>query len=59
MFPEARRVNWKAKFPKAQQQALDMLDKLLQFNPDKRLTAEEVSLAAWALCVCVCACLYV
>jgi serine/threonine protein kinase len=41
MFPEAKRVNWKSKFPKAQEQALDMLDKLLQFDEDKRLTAEQ------------------
>mmetsp|Transcript_6208 Transcript_6208/g.15867 ORF Transcript_6208/g.15867 Transcript_6208/m.15867 type:complete len:357 (-) Transcript_6208:136-1206(-) len=41
MFPEAKRVTWKQRFPKAQDQALDMLDKLLQFDEDRRLTAEE------------------
>ncbi len=29
------------KFPKASAEAHDMLDRLLQFNPEKRLTAEQ------------------
>ena len=41
MFPAARRINWKELFPKSSDQALDMLDKLLQFSPDARLTAEQ------------------
>ena len=41
MFPESKRVVWKQRFPNAQDQALDMLDKLLQFDEDRRLTAEE------------------
>jgi len=41
MFPEAKRCKWAEKFPKASAEAHDMLDQLLQFNPDKRLTADQ------------------
>jgi serine/threonine protein kinase len=41
MFPAARRVNWAAQFPKASAQALDLLDSLLQFSPERRLTAAQ------------------
>ena len=41
MFPASERVNWAEKYPKASASALDLLDKLLQFSPDKRYTAEE------------------
>ncbi|KAJ1487428.1 kinase-like domain-containing protein [Baffinella frigidus] len=40
-FPKVSPAGWKSVYPKASEQALDMLDKLLQFNPKKRLTPEE------------------
>eukprot|EP00277_Geminigera_cryophila_P030238 CAMPEP_0173057526 /NCGR_PEP_ID=MMETSP1102-20130122/799_1 /TAXON_ID=49646 /ORGANISM="Geminigera sp., Strain Caron Lab Isolate" /LENGTH=367 /DNA_ID=CAMNT_0013923071 /DNA_START=70 /DNA_END=1169 /DNA_ORIENTATION=+ len=41
LFPASRRIAWKELFPKSSEQALDMLDNLLQFNPENRLTAEQ------------------
>lgn len=35
------RVDWAARFPKANPQALDLLDKMLQFNPSKRISVQE------------------
>ena len=32
---------WSALYPNASADALDLLDRLLQFNPDKRITADE------------------
>ena len=40
-FPKETPAGWKAHFKNASDPALDMLDKLLQFNPKKRLTPEQ------------------
>jgi len=41
MFPAAKRINWATMFPKSSPQALNLLDSLLQFSPERRLTAEQ------------------
>lgn len=40
-LPKQKKVPWKQLYPQAQEQALELLDKLLSFNPDKRLPVEE------------------
>eukprot|EP00960_Hanusia_phi_P042377 755466-Hanusia_phi.AAC.2 len=40
-LPKESRVRWADLFPRANTQALDLLDNLIQFNPEKRLTAEQ------------------
>lgn len=40
-LPPSKAKSLKEIFPTASEDALDLLDKLLQFNPEKRLTAEE------------------
>jgi len=40
-FAKTPHVGWKNVYPNASAPALDLLDKLLQFNPKKRLTPEE------------------
>eukprot|EP01006_Ploeotia_vitrea_P017055 TRINITY_DN48064_c0_g1_i1.p1 TRINITY_DN48064_c0_g1~~TRINITY_DN48064_c0_g1_i1.p1 ORF type:complete len:440 (-),score=231.69 TRINITY_DN48064_c0_g1_i1:210-1394(-) len=40
-LPRKRKIVWPKRFPGADPLALDLLDKLLSFNPDKRPTAEE------------------
>lgn len=40
-LPHRPKPNWSALFPKASPQALDLLGKMLAFNPDRRLTVQE------------------
>jgi len=40
-LPRAAPVNWAEVFPGANPQALDLLDKMLQFDPRRRITVEE------------------
>lgn len=39
--PRRTKQNWKDLYPKANPAALDLLSKMLMFNPEKRLTVEE------------------
>jgi serine/threonine protein kinase len=41
MLPRCERVDWKTLLPTAPAEALDLLDQMLTFNPDKRITANE------------------
>jgi serine/threonine protein kinase len=36
-----QRYSFRALFPDANPEAIDLLEKMLQFNPDKRITVEE------------------
>jgi len=40
-LPPKSKVPWNKLFPKADPKALDLLDKMLTFNPNKRITVEE------------------
>ena len=40
-LPFKKKIPWKAMFPKASDLALDLLERLLAFNPVKRITVEE------------------
>lgn len=40
-LPTPKRVSLKEKYPKASPDALDLLQRLLAFNPEKRLTVDE------------------
>ena len=40
-LPLKTRQLWNRMFPNADQKALDLLDKMLAFNPDKRITVED------------------
>lgn len=40
-LPFKKKIPWKAMFPKTSDLALDLLDRLLAFNPVKRITVEE------------------
>ncbi|KYO26361.1 hypothetical protein Y1Q_0013899 [Alligator mississippiensis] len=40
-LPHKAQVPWAKLFPKADPKALDLLDKMLTFNPNKRITVEE------------------
>jgi mitogen-activated protein kinase 1/3 len=40
-LPKRSKQSWKSLYPKANPQALDLLSKILVFNPDKRYTVEE------------------
>ncbi|KAG8148058.1 hypothetical protein E2320_023064 [Naja naja] len=40
-LPQKLKVPWAKLFPKADPKALDLLDKMLTFNPNKRITVEE------------------
>jgi serine/threonine protein kinase len=40
-LPPKQKVNWSSLYPEASPKVLDLLDKLLQFHPSKRPTAEE------------------
>ena len=40
-LPFKKKIPWKVMFPEVNDQALDLLDKLLTFNPVKRITVEE------------------
>lgn len=40
-LPFKKRIPFSAMFPKTSAQALDLLEKLLAFNPAKRITVEE------------------
>jgi len=37
-LPRSEKVNWKKEFPKASDKALDLLSKMLVFNPARRIT---------------------
>lgn len=39
-LPNKQRIAWNRLFPKADSNALDLLDKMLTFNPNKRITVE-------------------
>ena len=43
-FPRTPPVDWKTVYPAASDPALDLLKKLLEFNPKKRLTPTQVAL---------------
>lgn len=40
-YGKLERVPWKEMFPNAPDDALDLLDKMLKFDPDKRITVEQ------------------
>jgi len=40
-LPPKPKVSWRALYPNADERALDLLDKMLTFNPHKRITVEE------------------
>src|SRR3954462_12460248 len=40
-LPFKKKIPWKAMFPKTSDLALDLLEKLLSFNPVKRISVEE------------------
>ncbi len=40
-YGKLERVPWKELFPNAPDDALDLLDKMLKFDPDKRITVEQ------------------
>ena len=40
-LPETKKKNLAAMLPSAPEDAIDLIDKLLQFNPTKRLTAKQ------------------
>jgi mitogen-activated protein kinase 1/3 len=40
-LPFKKKISWKVLFPNTSDLALDLLDKLLAFNPVKRITVEE------------------
>ena len=40
-LPFKKKIPWKAMFPKTSDLALDLLERLLAFNPVKRITVEE------------------
>ena len=40
-LPKKRKVPWRVLFPNAKSDALDLLEKMLTFNPEKRITVEE------------------
>lgn len=41
LYPRKEKMNLKTRFPGSSKEALDLLDKMLAFNPFLRLTAEE------------------
>jgi len=40
-LPKKPRVPLRSKFPKAESEAIDLLERMLEFNPSKRITVEE------------------
>ncbi|CAE7768754.1 MAPK3, partial [Symbiodinium pilosum] len=40
-YPDLPRQNWKVIYPQASDAQCDLLDRLLQFDPNKRLTAHD------------------
>jgi mitogen-activated protein kinase 1/3 len=40
-LPYKKRVNWRAMYPNAPELALDLLEKMLTFAPEKRITVDE------------------
>ena len=40
-LPKSKKLNWQEKFPDVSPTAIDLLEKLLRFSPDKRITVYE------------------
>lgn len=46
-LPQSEKVAFRKKFPEADAQALDLLEKMLQFDPRKRITVEQALKHPW------------